>query len=288
MSIETRCRIAAALCFLALATIFSPAAMAADAAAPDWVVPFADRIHDAWRDGKPMPQLSAAQPEASLAEAYLVQKHFVARRMKPDGIGGFKAAGVASAAPGHPLVAVMPASGVLHAKDKIVIDLAGDPRRHVENEIGYVFHRPVTEPPADVDALRRCVKAVVAVLEVPGGAVEEAGPSTTNDIVAWNINAKEMILGGERDPAAVDPDTVTITCTRDGETVNTARGDLAAGGQWHTLLKTVNHVLQQGYTVQPGQVITNGALGKITPAAPGRYRADYGPLGVIEFEVLRN
>ena len=200
-------------------------------------------------------------------------------------IGGFKAAGVASAAPDHPLVAVMPASGVLHAKDKIVIDLAGDPRRHVENEIGYVFHRPITKPPADVDALRRCVKAVVAVLEVPGGAVEEAHPSTTNDIVAWNINAKEMILGEARDPAAVDPDSVAITCTRDGETVNTAQGDLAAGGQWNTLLKTVNHVLQQGYILQPGQVITNGALGKITPAAPGRYRADYGPLGVIEFEV---
>ncbi len=285
MRIETQHRITAALFVLALASVLSPTSGAADAAAPDWVAPFADRVHDAWRDGTPMPQLSAAYPEASLAEAYLVQKHFVARRMKPDGIGGFKAAGVASTAPDHPLVAVMPASGVLHAKDKIVIDLAGDPRRHVENEIGYVFHRPVTEPPADVDALRRCVKAVVAVLEVPGGAVEEAHPSTTNDIVAWNINAKEMILGGERDPAAVDPDAVTITCTRDGETVNTARGDLAAGGQWHTLLKTVNRVLQQGYTVQPGQVITNGALGKITPAAPGRYLAEYGPLGDIEFEV---
>jgi len=285
MRIETQRRIAAALCALALAAAFSMAAAAADAAAPDWVVPFADRIHDAWRDGKPMPQLSAAQPEASLAEAYLVQKHFVARRMKPAEIGGFKAAGVASAAPDHPLVAVMPTSGVLHAKDKIVIDLASDPRRHVENEIGYLFHQPVTEPPADVDALRRCVKAIVAVLEVPGGAVEDAHPSTTNDIVAWNINAKEMILGAEKDPAAVDPDSVAITCTRDGETVNTARGDLAAGGQWHTLLKTVNRVLQQGYILQPGQVITNGALGKITPAAPGRYRADYGPLGVIEFEV---
>lgn len=285
MRIETRRRIVAALCTLALASIFSMAAVAADAAAPDWIASFADRIHDAWRDGKPMPQLSAAHPEASLAEAYLVQKHFVARRMKPAEIGGFKAAGVASAAPDHPLVAVMPASGVLYARDKIVIDLAGDPRRHVENEIGYVFHRPVTEPPADVDALRRCVKAVVAVLEVPGGAVEEAHPSTTNDIVAWNINAKEMILGEERDPAAVDPDSIAITSTRDGGTVNTARGDLAAGGQWNTLLKTVNHVLQQGYTLQPGQVITNGALGKITPAVPGRYRADYGPLGVIEFEV---
>lgn len=275
----------AAMCVLALASVFSAAVAETDAVAPDWIVPFADRIHNAWRDGKPMPQISAAYPDASLADAYLTQKHFVSRMMAPDGVGGFKAAGVASAAPGHPLVAVMPTSDILHAKDKIVIGLADDPHRHVENEIGYLFHRPVTEPPADVDALRRRVKAIVAIVEVPGGAVEELQPANTNDIVAWNINAKAMILGDAHGPNAIDPDAVNITLKRDGEIINTARGDMAAGGQWNTLLKTVNNVLRQGYTVQPGHIITNGALGKILKAAPGHYHADYGPLGIIEFEV---
>lgn len=253
-----------------------------------WTAPFAGRIHTAWRDGRPMPQISAAWPDATLAEAYLAQKHFVARMLKPGEVGGYKAAGVASAAPGHPLVAVMPASGILHAKDNVIIDLADDPHRHVENEIGYLFHKPITKPPADVDALRQCVQAVVAIVEVPGGAVEELQPATTNDIVAWNINAKAMILGDAHEPGAIDPDDINITLSRDGETVNTARGGMAAGGQWGTLLKTVNHVLQQGYTVQPGHIITNGALGQILKAEPGRYHADYGPLGVIEFEVRQS
>lgn len=285
---KTRHSRVAAVCALALTSVFSAAAAETGALASDWVVPFAERIHKAWGDGTPMPQISAAYPEASLAEAYLAQKHFVSLMIKPGGVGGFKAAGVASAEPGHPLVAVMPASGILHAKDNVIIDLADDPHRHVENEIGYLFHKPITEPPADVDALRQCVKAIVAIVEVPGGAVEGLQPATTNDIVAWNINAKAMILGDEHGPGAIDPDDINITLSRDGETVNTARGGLAAGGQWNTLLKTVNNVLRQGYTVQPGHIITNGALGKILKAAPGRYLADYGPLGVIKFEVRQS
>jgi 2-keto-4-pentenoate hydratase len=60
---------------------------------------------------------------------------------------------------------------------------------------------------------------------------------------------------------------------------------MAAVGQWNTLLKTVNHLLAQGHILQPGYVITNGALGKILKAEPGNYRADFGVLGVIPFMV---
>jgi len=209
----------------------------------------------------------------------------VKRIMASDSIGGFKAAGVANPAPDYPLTAVMPASGVLNAADAIVIDLTKDPSRHVENEIGYVFGKAVTSPIADVETLKEHVRAIVAIVEVPGNPVEATQPGTANDIVAWNINAKEMILGSPKEPGSIDPDAIAITTTRDGEIINEARGDMAAGGQWHTLLKTVGHVLAQGYEIQAGHVITNGALGKILKAKPGHYRADYGSLGVIEFEV---
>lgn len=252
---------------------------------PTWVESFAEQVHVAWRTGAPMPQISVAYPDATQQEAYLVQRAFVKRSMKTDTIGGYKAAGVANAAADHPLVAVMPASGILSYGDTIVVDLKDDPNRHVETEIGYVFSEAITAPPADVDALRECVKAVVAIVELPGGAVEQKQPGTGNDIIAWNINAKAMIVGEEHRPESIDPDTVEIQLTRDGETVNTAKGSMAVVGQWNTLLKTVNHVLAQGYTLKPGHVITNGALGKILKAEPGNYRADFGMLGVIEFEV---
>ncbi len=259
--------------------------LTAAAETPEWTTAFADSIFYAWRDGAPMPQMSAAHPDASLADAYLVQRHFVKRMLETETLGGFKAAGVANPAPDFPLVGVMLTSGIFYATDGIVIDLAKDPHRHVENEIGYVFDKAITAPIEDIDILRRHIKAILAIVEVPGHAVEERQPVTSNDIVAWNANAREMILGAEKAPDEIDPDSIEITLTRDGERINEARGDMAAGGQWGTLLKTVNHLLRQGYTIQPGHVITNGALGNILKAEPGHYRADYGPLGVIEFEV---
>jgi len=249
---------------------------------PAWAGPFARRVHDAWRRGHPMPQLSAVYPEATLGDAYAVQRRFV-RHL--GAIGGYKAAGVASLAEDSPLVAAIPASGILQADASITVSLEDGPPRHVETEIGYRFSKAITAPPETVEALRDCVNAITAIVELPGGAVQAFTPVTREDLVAWNINGKAMIVGPAHDPAALDPDAVEITCTRDGEVINTARGDMAAAGQWPTLLKTVRHLLQQGYTIEPGQVITNGALGKITRATPGHHRADFGPLGSIEFDL---
>ena len=252
---------------------------------PAWIVSFAESIYDAWHTGKPMPQISGVHPNASMEEAYKIQKEFVSRIMESEEIGGYKAAGVANPAPDHPLTAVMPASGILYAKNKIVIDLSEDPTRHVETEIGYVFGKAIREPLTDVDLLRECVKAVTAIVEIPGGAVEKRQPGTENDIIAWNINAKAMISGTEYTPKEINPDAVTIVLKHNGKVVNTATGDKAAGGQWNTLLKTVNTILNQGYSIQPGHIITNGALGKILKAVPGQYHADFGDLGVIVFEM---
>lgn len=254
-----------------------------DGVAP-WVKSFAGRLAAAWRRGQPMPQLCAAHPDATLAEAYAVQRCFVAEAFDTGPIAGYKAAGVASLEADHPLVGVIPDSIDYADPGEIVVDLNDGAPRHVETEIGYRFHQAVTAPVDTVDALRTCVDAVAAVIEVPGGAVEAFRPVTGTDLVAWNINGKCMIVGPGQDPTGLDPDTVDITLTLNGEVINTARGDMAAAGQWPTLLKTVNHLLAQGYVIAPGQVISNGALGKINRARAGNYQADFGVLGKIEFE----
>lgn len=254
----------------------------AAAGEPAWTAAFSRRVYDAWRRGHPMPQLSAVHPEATLTDAYTVQRRFTA---KLGPIGGYKAAGVGSLEEHSPLVAAIPAAGVLSHADAVAVSLADGPPRHVETEIGYRFGKAVTEPPSTVEELRACVDAVMAIVELPGGAAGAFKPVTREDLVAWNINGKAMIVGPTHDPAAIDLDAVEITCTRDGEVINTARGDMAVAGQWPTLLKTVRHLLQQGYAIEPGHVITNGALGKIQRAESGAHRAEFGSLGSIAFQV---
>ena len=279
--------LAAALLLVAVAGL----ATAAQKAVPAWIDEFAARIHAAWESGKPMPQLSAAHSEATLADGYAVQKQFVARFAKTDKIGGFKAAvvgreGQAKLGIDRPLIGVVPRSGLLRADDKVVVDLAAYPNRHIEAEIGYRFNAPISEPVPDIETLRRHIKHVVAVVELPGGATEEKQPGTAVDTAAWNGNAKEMIVGSTAlDPATLDVDALAITLTRDGQTINSATGADAAGGQMQTLLKSVNDIVRNGYTIRRGHVLTNGALGKILPAEPGHYLADFGQLGKIGFEV---
>ena len=264
-------------------------AMAAPEGA-DWRTAFAEDTYAAWTTGAPMPQLSAVHPEAALEDGYAIQSHFVRLLLGGERPTAFKAAIVAQAGQeamglDKPLVAVLPADGVLHARDQIVVDLSLDASRHLETEIGYLFAQPVTAPLPDVDTLRKQVQAVVAIVEVPGGPVTSTQPATGADLLAWNINAKQMIVGEVHAPTDLDVDTIEMTLTREGEVINTGRGDQAAGGQWATLLHTVNELIRLGYPLAAGDIITNGALGKVVRAEPGRHRAEFGPLGAIEFEV---
>lgn len=47
----------------------------------------------------------------------------------------------------------------------------------------------------------------------------------------------------------------------------------------------LNQILDQGQVLHKGDLIICGALGGAKPGQKGAYRADYGPLGTIEFEL---
>lgn len=290
-SMPFMCALAAVAGLLAGCTGTGSKTMVSGDAATDWREEFGEKTYDAWATNNLMPQLSQAHPDASLEDGYRVQEAFVARILEEDAIGGYKAAVVGAAGQENlgtdgPITGVVPASGVMSAASGITIDLAAVSNQAVETEIGYTFRMPVTGPLNSVEDLRAHVEAVMPVIEIPGGASEEVTPATAADLAARNVNAMKIIVGPAHDPEAINEDAVPITLTHDGEVINEAQGGQAAGGQWETLLKTVNNVVSRGYTVEIDHVITNGALGKILPLETGAYRADYGPLGVVEFTVV--
>jgi 2-keto-4-pentenoate hydratase len=46
----------------------------------------------------------------------------------------------------------------------------------------------------------------------------------------------------------------------------------------------VNDVLAKGGEIKDGYIVITGSLTKLIPAKPGKYVADYGSFGKIEFE----
>lgn len=284
MSFTTASKLRVAIAILAFAT-------ASAAQADDWHTDLANKIVNARTAVTPMPLLSVAHPDAILADGYTIQALVVKQLLNGAKPAGFKAAIVA--APGQkamgvdgPLAGVIPAGGVLCACEAVTIDLGEDPARHIETEVGYIIGTAITDPVGDVVTLQKHIKSVLAMIEVPGGPVEATKAPNAADLAAWNINAKLFIAGDYKSPEKIDEDAVTVALTRDGQTVNTGKGADAAGGQWETLRKTINTLVGLGYTIEPDQFISNGALGKIIKAEPGTYEADFGPLGVVVFDVI--
>jgi 2-keto-4-pentenoate hydratase len=57
------------------------------------------------------------------------------------------------------------------------------------------------------------------------------------------------------------------------------------GDPWVAALWLVNVAVKRGRVVEPGHALSTGVIGKRIEAEAGRYTADFGELGVIEFEV---
>jgi len=255
-----------------------------------WIDVFGVRLYQAFRAGEPWPQLSAAHPDATIEQAYTVQGRFVQRIASHEAIAGFKAGVVGAGGQKFfnidtPMSGVIFESGKLHATDKPVIDLSKHPSMLIEKEIAYAFAEPIVKKVKTVDELKTRIKAVMPAIELPGAERDTQGKPNAQDIIAWNVTARLFILGEPRDVSDVDVNAVSVTMSRDGRQISDAVGSDVWGDQWKTLMWMVNKLIDDGYAIEPGHVIINGALGRNDKSAPGKYRADFGELGVIEFEM---
>ncbi|MBE9552134.1 MAG: 2-keto-4-pentenoate hydratase, partial [Proteobacteria bacterium] len=72
---------------------------------------------------------------------------------------------------------------------------------------------------------------------------------------------------------------------RDGEVVSKGTGADVMGDPWEAALWLVNVAVGQGRVIEPGHYLSTGVIGKRVESQPGRYIADFGQLGEIEFEI---
>jgi 2-keto-4-pentenoate hydratase len=94
-----------------------------------------------------------------------------------------------------------------------------------------------------------------------------------------------VITGLGRAPGLTDPNAVAVTLYKDGEVLNQGTGRDVSGDQWHALLWLVNRTIDSGWTIEPGQLLITGAMGKPVPMSAGLYVADFGRFGRLEWNV---
>lgn len=255
------------------------------------IASYAETASKAHLAGKPLPQLTAVLPEATLENAGKAQKLYVQKLLVKETIAGFKGAVVSAAAQKKlgltkPLSAVLFQSGWLDSKDRPSLTFPPDAVPGIETELGLILAHPVSEPIADIESLKTKVEAIVPVVELPASRMAWQKPVTALDLTAINVGSAHYIVGPRSTKLDIDLDALRVQLYSEGKVINDTTGGAATRGQWWNLLHQVNHAVSEGYELREGQLIITGALGKIVRDGAGNYRATFGKLGTIEFSLV--
>jgi len=245
----------------------------------------AEQLWLSHRDNQLIPLVSSSQPDLSVKQAYLVQADYVKKRLTHDKVAGFKA-GLTSSAAQHKFNVNQALSGVLFASGDFSatesIQLSQFKRLMLETEIGFEIDKAITSLITNQAELKQHIKAVFPVIELPD--IGFTSKPKGIDIIAANVGAAAFIKGKPiTDFADLDLNALTVSLTKNGQVVNTGKGHNALGNQWQAALWLVNRIIEQGWTLEPGQFLITGAMGKMIQAEPGDYLADFGELGQIAF-----
>lgn len=235
------------------------------------------------------PRFTDGLPDATLDDAFLVQRRLVRALASGDPVAGFKGAAASAAAQtalgiDGPLAGVVFRSGKLDGREPQMIRLRQDEPIVVETEIGFITSVDLSYEILTDEQASGAVESVVPIIELPR-SFPNAGPASARNMVALNIGSDRYLVGRPVKAAGFNPDAVAITLKRDGQVLHETTGAAAAGGQWRNLRLVLNSLTRHGYTIPAGSVILGGALGKIHPGEQGTYEASFGELGTIAFEL---
>jgi 2-keto-4-pentenoate hydratase len=160
-------------------------------------------------------------------------------------------------------------------------------RGFVEGELAFRLAGDITEPVTGED-MRNLVSAVAPSAELPDFAFGSRALDETPilDVIADNGIARGLVVGEFRPVGDLDVDTVALRGTRGGELVLSGGAkDVTDGSHWDALALAVGLLLDNGRSVQAGDVIITGTMGDPTPMESGDYVLDFGPLGAVDFTV---
>ncbi|MHC1761488.1 MAG: 2-keto-4-pentenoate hydratase [Negativicutes bacterium] len=240
-------------------------------------------------DRQPIPLLTQTYPGLTAESAYQVQKAYIGMKLAGgDKIAGFKG-GLTAAGVQKRFGMKAPVTGVLLESGKLTGNPVLERSRYgalmLESEVAFIIGEPIRETVMDVASLRPKIRALLPSIEVPDLGVTDMKQLKASDLIACNVSARQFILGQPVDPDSVDPNEVQMTLYHNGMAISSGSGADALGDQWNAALWLVNSMLEQGYTIEPGQVLMTGALGAMLPGKPGNYVAEFGSIGRIQFEV---
>ncbi|MEX3099449.1 MULTISPECIES: 2-keto-4-pentenoate hydratase [unclassified Streptomyces] len=254
---------------------------------PPAVVKAADLLAEAARTGASCPPVRTLFDEGGdLETAYAVQQLNV-RRAQAVGrrIVGRKV-GLTSVSVQRQLGVDQPDFGALFA-DMAVADGGRVPpgrllQPKVEAEVALVLGRDLPHRECTVVDVLRAVDFALPALEIVDSRVQGWDISLV-DTVADNASCGLYVLGGiPLSLTGVDLRAVTMTMTRNDETVSEGTGADCLGGPLNAAVWLASALAERGDPLRAGDLVLTGALGPLAAAAPGDvFEARISDLGSV-------
>ncbi|WP_416955566.1 2-keto-4-pentenoate hydratase [Streptomyces sp. Agncl-13] len=255
-------------------------------AVPPVVVKAADLLAEATRTGIACPPVRELLDGGDLETAYAVQQLNVRRGVDAGRRVVGRKIGLTSPAVQRQLGVDQPDFGALFA-DMAVPDGGEVPvgrllQPKVEAEVALVLGRDLPERECTVVDVLRAVDFALPALEIVDSRVRNWDISLV-DTVADNASCGLYVLGATPVPlTAVDLRTVTMTMSRGGETVSEGTGADCLGSPLTAAVWLASALAERGDPLRAGDLVLTGALGPMTPAAPGdAFEAHISGLGSV-------
>lgn len=247
-----------------------------------------NKVFDARRHNAALPLPHVIDETLTIESAYRIQTRIVRRELNGAQPAGYKA-GLTSTATQARFHASGPVAGVLLEKGR---RHSGDTLRlselrglNIETEVALRIGTPIRTRLDSIDELQRHIDGVAPAIELPNLDYQTPGQLNTLDIIATNTAAAAYIFGEFVTPQRRDPNDVSPRLVCNGKEVNAGDARDALGDQWQAALWLVNTLIEQGWTMETGQVLMTGALGRMVPAQPAQCLATYSGWGTIGFSI---
>ncbi len=252
----------------------------------------AERLHHAEKTRTQIRQISLDYPDIAMADAYAIQREWVAMKLAEGRTVKGHKIGLTSRAMQMSSQIDEPDHGTL--LDDMFFPEGGEiptgrfivPR--LEVELAFVLGKPLSGPNCTLFDVYEAVDYVIPALEIIDARSHSIDPETQRprkvfDTISDNAANAGVVLGGRPvRPFDVDLRWVSAILSRNGviEETGVAAGVLnhpANGVAW-----LANKLHPFGVRLEPGQVILGGSFTRPVAARPGdTFHVDYGPLGAV-------
>ena len=234
-----------------------------------------------------LPRISGLSEFITEREAYLVQRAYVKRQKKRSTLG-YKGA-FFNIESRQKFKINRPMSGILLSgcvfNDGQAISLNNYPGLRLEIELGFRLRQSIKSSLSKSFEMEPGWFDLIPVIEMPQIFFESLEEIEEVDLIAANVAASCWLEGApisEFDFSKLDG--LEIQMFLNGNSIEKVYGN-QVGGQKNALFWLISHLLSLGMTLEKGDILLTGKLGRIHMPTKGQYVVKFGSLNKLSFSI---